>query len=87
MTHCLSGKIKRITRTLLGFICLLLGVIFIVLPGPAVIFIPLGLALLSLEYDWAKVWLKKSQGYFRIAAAKADQTLYWLSRKLRSYTN
>lgn len=84
MTNYLPKRIKRIALTLLGFMCLLLGVIFILLPGPAVIFIPLGLALLSLEYDWAKVWLKKSQGYFRQAAVKADQTLYWLSRKLRS---
>ena len=84
MTHNLPKKIKRIALTLLGCMCLLLGIVFILLPGPAVIFIPLGLALLSLEFDWAKVWLKKSQGYFRKAAVKADQTLYWLGKKLRS---
>lgn len=84
MKNCLPEKIKRIVLTLLGFMCLLLGVIFILLPGPAVLFIPLGLALLSLEFDWAKVWLKKSQGYFRQAAVKADQALYWLGRKLRN---
>jgi hypothetical protein len=84
MTHYFPEKIKRIALTLLGCICLLLGIVFILLPGPAVIFIPLGLALLSLEFDWAKIWLKKSQGYFRQAAVKADQTLYWLGKKLRS---
>lgn len=76
-------KLKRTTRTILGFLCLFIGTVFILLPGPAVIFIPLGLALLSLEYDWAKVWLKVSQGYFRQAAIKADQGLHWLGRKLR----
>lgn len=76
-------KLKRTTRTILGFLCLFIGIVFILLPGPAVIFIPLGLALLSLEYDWAKVWLKASQGYFRQAAVKADQGLYRLGKKLR----
>ncbi len=77
------NNLKRTTRTICGFLCLLIGIVFILLPGPAVIFIPLGLALLSMEYDWAKVWLKKSQKYFRQAAVKADQALRWVARKLR----
>lgn len=83
MKEDIAEKFKRITRILLGFLSLSIGMIFILLPGPAVIFIPLGLALLSLEYDWAKVWLKVSQRYFRQAAVKADQGLYWLSRQLK----
>ena len=82
MQNTITTNVKRITLTVLGFLSLLIGVAFILLPGPAVIFIPLGLALLSLEFDWAKVWLKKSQRYFRQAAVKADQTLLWLKRKL-----
>jgi hypothetical protein len=46
-------------------------------------FIPLGLAMLSLEYPWAKIGLKKSQDYFCQAAVKTDQGLSWLGRKLR----
>ena len=84
MTNNISEKIKRLALTLLGFVCLLLGAIFILLPGPAVLFIPLGLALLSLEFDWAKIWLNKSQRSFRRAAIKADQAMHWLNRKLRS---
>ncbi len=83
MKHKIAEQLKRVACTTIGFVCLFIGTIFILLPGPAVIFIPLGLALLSLEYDWAKVWLKSSQRYFRLAAVKADQGLYWLSRKLR----
>ncbi|SEK94857.1 Putative transmembrane protein (PGPGW) [Colwellia chukchiensis] len=79
----LAGKkFKRLIVSVVGGILLLLGMIFILLPGPAVIFIPLGLALLSLEYDWAKIWLRKCQSYFRAAAVKADQSLYWLRKKL-----
>jgi len=83
MQNNIVENLKRATCTILGFLCLGIGTIFILLPGPAVIFIPLGLALLSLEYDWAKVWLRKSQGYFRQAAVKTDQGLAWLGRKLR----
>ncbi|MFT6902723.1 MAG: hypothetical protein ACJAXS_002942 [Colwellia sp.] len=43
-------KIKRIASIMLGFLCLLLGMVFILLPGPAMIFIPLGLAMLSLSW-------------------------------------
>ncbi len=82
MQNKITKNFKRLALTVLGFISLLIGVAFILLPGPAVIFIPIGLALLSLEYDWAKVWLKKSQRYFRQAAVKADQTLLWFRRKL-----
>lgn len=80
----MQNNIKRATRTILGGLCLFIGTVFILLPGPAVIFIPLGLALLSMEYDWAKRWLKISQRYFKQAAVKMDESLRWLGRKLRS---
>ena len=31
----------------------------IVLPGPAIIVIPLGIAILALEFAWARRWLNK----------------------------
>jgi hypothetical protein len=31
----------------------------IVLPGPAFVVIPAGLAILGLEFAWARIWLKK----------------------------
>ncbi len=80
----MQEKIKKTLLTVLGFLCLFIGTVFILLPGPAVIFIPLGLALLSMEYDWAKRWLKVSQKYFRKAALKADDGLRCLGKKLRS---
>jgi hypothetical protein len=80
----MQEQLKRTMRTVLGVLCLLIGAVFILLPGPAVIFIPLGLALLSMEYDFAKTWLRTSQRYFRKAAVKADDSLRWLGRKLRS---
>jgi len=66
-------KLKRSLCTVLGFICLLVGLVFILLPGPAVIFLPLGLALLSLEFDWAKIWLRRCQRWMRKCAVKMDK--------------
>ncbi len=42
-----------------GVILLLAGLAMIVLPGPAIVFIPLGLALLAGEFVWARKLLKE----------------------------
>ncbi len=38
----------------LGFTILVAGIAMIVLPGPAVVVIPIGLAILATEFIWAK---------------------------------
>jgi uncharacterized protein (TIGR02611 family) len=53
--------LTKIVVSVVGFAVLLLGVITIVTPGPAVVLIPLGLAILSSEYDWARRWLAKAK--------------------------
>ena len=52
---------RRITIAVVGFTVLLLGVIMIVTPGPAIVLIPGGLAILGLEFAWARHWLKKAR--------------------------
>jgi len=42
-----------------GGTVLLVGVALIVLPGPAFVVIPVGLAILGLEFAWARRWLRK----------------------------
>jgi len=44
-----------------GATVLLIGVALLVLPGPAFIVIPVGLAILATEYAWARRWLKKAR--------------------------
>ena len=44
---------------LVGLSVLILGVAMVVLPGPAVVVIPLGLGILALEFAWARRWLKR----------------------------
>jgi hypothetical protein len=50
---------KRIAVSLVGGTVLLLGIVMIVTPGPAFIFIPAGLAILGIEFAWARAWLKR----------------------------
>ena len=45
---------KRIIIAVAGFTVLAIGVAMIVLPGPAVIVIPIGLGILATEFIWAK---------------------------------
>lgn len=56
---------KRIVILTLGSSILLAGIAMIVLPGPALVVIPMGLALLGTEFVWARRLLKrlKSEAY------------------------
>jgi len=49
---------RRIAVALVGFTILLAGIVMIVIPGPALIAIPVGLAILGIEFAWARFWLK-----------------------------
>jgi tellurite resistance protein TerC len=50
---------RRIAVVVVGSTVLAIGVALIVLPGPAFVVIPLGLAILSVEFAWARRWLRK----------------------------
>jgi len=50
---------KRIAIGIVGGSVLVVGILMIVLPGPAFVVIPVGLGILSLEFAWARIWLKK----------------------------
>jgi uncharacterized protein (TIGR02611 family) len=48
------GQAKRLAVTVIGFTVLAAGVAMIVLPGPAIVVIPVGLAILATEFLWAR---------------------------------
>ena len=50
---------RRVVIAVIGGTVALIGVAMIVLPGPAVVVIPLGLAILATEFAWAKRLLKR----------------------------
>ncbi|HZR04822.1 MAG TPA: PGPGW domain-containing protein [Candidatus Udaeobacter sp.] len=51
--------VRRVVVSVVGVTVLLIGIALLVLPGPAFIVIPVGLAILATEYAWARRWLKK----------------------------
>jgi hypothetical protein len=51
--------VRRIIVSVVGATVLLIGIALLLLPGPAFIVIPIGLAILATEYAWARHWLKK----------------------------
>lgn len=53
------SRFKKIVVGIVGFTVLLIGIALLVLPGPAFLVIPAGLAILATEFLWARRWLKK----------------------------
>jgi tellurite resistance protein TerC len=49
-----------------------MGVAMLVLPGPAVLLIPLGLAILATEFPWARKWLSIVRRWLRVAFKKSN---------------
>ncbi len=53
--------VRRMIVSVIGVTVLLIGIALLVLPGPAFIVIPIGLAILATEYAWARHWLKRAR--------------------------
>jgi tellurite resistance protein TerC len=51
--------LRRIAVAFVGGIVLAVGVVMLVLPGPAVVVIPAGLAILATEFRWARRLLRQ----------------------------
>lgn len=52
---------RRIAISIIGGSVLLVGLAMTVLPGPAIVVIPLGLGILGLEFAWARRWLRRAR--------------------------
>ena len=68
---------RRIAVTVVGVTVLIVGIVMVFAPGPAIVFIPIGLAILGLEYAWARLWLKRlrqkiSEGSARARGKRAE---------------
>ena len=57
--HVTYKAARRIVVGVVGATVLLIGVVMIVTPGPALVVIPVGLAILSIEFTWARAWLRR----------------------------
>jgi tellurite resistance protein TerC len=56
--------LRRIIILVLGTSVIIVGIIMIVTPGPAIVVIPAGLAILATEFVWARIILKKFKHKF-----------------------
>jgi tellurite resistance protein TerC len=56
---------KRVIVAVVGSLVLLLGIALLVLPGPAFLVIPAGLAILATQFEWAQRWLNKGRNWIR----------------------
>jgi uncharacterized protein (TIGR02611 family) len=58
--HRRRGVLYRAAFVVLGIAVLAAGVAMLALPGPAFVVIPIGLAILSLEFEWAERLLERA---------------------------
>jgi len=65
---------KRLIIAVIGFTVLLTGLAMIVLPGPAIVVIPIGLAILATEYVWARRLLDRVK-------SSASSVKVWVSKQ------
>ena len=64
---------RKVVVATLGGTVLLLGLVMLVLPGPAVLVIPAGLAILATEFLWARRALRKCKD----VAGRAGRSCRW----------
>ena len=48
------GLIRKTVVGIAGFTVLAIGLVMIVIPGPAIVVVPIGLAILAIEFAWAR---------------------------------
>ena len=82
--HVTAGLVRRIAVTVVGLTILAIGIVMIIAPGPAIIVIPVGLAVLGLEFAWARLWLRRLRRSISSGNAKrrADRAEHHHSRHM-----
>ncbi|GGC06197.1 PGPGW domain-containing protein [Cellulomonas carbonis] len=64
-SHPLTAAPYRIGVVVVGLLVVAAGIAMLVLPGPGVAGILLGLAILGTEFPWAKRWVETALGLLR----------------------
>ena len=75
----LLRQARRLIVLVIGSTILLIGLALLVLPGPAFIVIPIGLAILATEFAWARHLLNRVRDAAEKGAEKIN--LRWLLRR------
>lgn len=66
----LPRHLRKLLAALGGGIIVLIGILLLVLPGPGILVIALGLFVLSLEFAWAEKYYKKLEKEAKKGLAK-----------------
>ncbi len=61
MINNIPRHTKRLIVFVIGSTVLLFGIILVFIPGPAIIVIPIGLAILATEFVWARALLDNAK--------------------------
>lgn len=59
MTNLAHKGAKRVVIGVIGGTLVLIGIALLVLPGPGILVLAAGLAVLAVEFAWARAWLAK----------------------------
>ena len=68
-------QVKRVVIAVIGFTVLAIGLVMVVLPGPALLVIPLALGILATEFVWARNLINKVKSKLS-TKRKAKETEY-----------
>lgn len=63
---------RRLVIAVIGTTVLLFGLVLLFVPGPALIVIPIGLGILALEFEWARLWLRRAKSLYRVTSTASD---------------
>ena len=75
--HLERNRILRIVFAFFGFIVVLAGVAMLVLPGPGLLVIAVGLGILALEFAWAERLLERAVDKLEDAADQVKEAPRW----------
>jgi len=59
------AQVRKLVIAVIGFTVLGIGIVLLVLPGPAFLVIPAGLAILAVEFAWARRLLNRIKARLR----------------------
>ena len=66
----LPHPVRWVVVATVGVTLLILGIAFLVLPGPGIPLIIAGLAILATEFTWAEIWLNRTKHHVNNAVKR-----------------
>jgi hypothetical protein len=74
---------KRVAVTVVGGVLVLIGLVMMVAPGPGILFLVLGFAVLGTEYAWAAAPLDKTKDTAERAGKRAKDEARRAGRRVK----